>query len=159
MAGRLFTTDEGTLFYHYTCCIGGENQGDACGDYEGSHEEGEEICSEEWCTSPWPQRGALATNCWAGTAYEPCSCSEGEARMTGMCPPAVVALRSVVGRSSPRAALDAGWQEKTPPTPRAHCSTNTHAASAARTKETRAATTAPLLGLRRPLTKAASISL
>jgi len=37
-------------------------------------------CFSQWCTSPDENNG---TECWAGTWFEPCSCSQGTATMTG----------------------------------------------------------------------------
>ena len=75
----------GARLYSYTCCtseIYGTNDGEQCGDYRypTSHPSYCHVGETGWCTSP---DGNGGYDCWAGTRDEPCTCSEGHARLTG----------------------------------------------------------------------------
>ena len=63
--------------YDYTCCTGGVNVGQYCGDAKAPPPG----CSFSACTSP---DGRGGYDCWAGSALEPCTCSSGKARETGV---------------------------------------------------------------------------
>jgi hypothetical protein len=67
----------GTTYYQYACCTGGVNVGRYCGDAKAPPPG----CSFSACTSP---DGRGGYDCWAGSALEPCTCSSGKARETGV---------------------------------------------------------------------------
>ena len=75
--------------YQYECCAaesaylyGLRLDGEACGDYLAPPPlpPPPGACSQEDCRSPGVDD---EPDCWAGTANEQCSCSQGEARLTG----------------------------------------------------------------------------
>ena len=41
-------------------------------------------CSPAYCTSPTDESSPFPNDCWAGTAFEACTCSRGEAQTTGL---------------------------------------------------------------------------
>ena len=67
----------GITYYQYACCTGGVNVGQYCGDAKAPPTG----CSYSACTSP---DGRGGTDCWAGSAFESCTCSSGKARETGV---------------------------------------------------------------------------